>query len=183
MPEENREKEPALRGPCCTECGSDDIQTEGFVGVTDEGEVSWRTGGFYCASCGYLLPKTAAGETPFFHALNSLEVCQLCARSQLAFSLFMELEWKPDVILGKRAGAGGYELEIRPNHNSGLLVLKDDLDDRKAVLITTTKPREFCFRGWLGIREAKSHPEWLAAHGGREEAWLVPRSALLDFQK
>jgi hypothetical protein len=124
----------------CPECGSNDVQIESYI-TDDRGPVA--SCGFYCVSCGYLVPKTIVQEP------------------------------KPEV--------GGYELKMRPNHSFGLVLRKDDIDERKAVLMTTTDGRIFCLRGWCSVREAKMHPEWLAADGGGKEVWVVPQSALLDL--
>jgi hypothetical protein len=164
--------EPASESGLCPECGSDDVQVESYL-AEDGTALEW--GGFYCVSCGYLVRKTAAKSgSPW-----SLDIHRLCAISELAFCVGMGLEWKPNVNR-RRTDVCGYELRARRNHSCELLVRKDDIDGRKAVLVTGSN-RTFCIRGWFSIGEAKTHPEWLATYGSREEAWFVPQSALLNF--
>jgi|SRR6516225_2192581 len=82
------------------------------------------------------------------------------------------------IVRENKTSAGGFELKMRTNHSSNLVLRKDDIDDRKAFLLTTTDCKNFCIHGGISVREAKAHPEWLATDGGGEEVWVVPRSAL-----
>jgi hypothetical protein len=143
----------------CPECGSTDIQVESYL-AADGIALEW--GGFYCISCGYLVPKSVAGddESAISNTPVSLEVHKLCALAELAFCLFIGRKWKRDIV-GKNTAVGGYELKIRTDHSAQLVVRKDDIDERTAVLITTTDGRNFCIRGVFNIGEAKRHPEWL----------------------
>jgi hypothetical protein len=143
----------------CPKCGSDDIQVESCL-AEDGTALEW--GGFYCIGCGYFARKAAAGDdvSEISNTPVRLEVHQLCARAEVAFCQFME-SLKADVVSSKPTDIGGWELKIRTDHSAELAVRKGDVDDRKAVLMTTTDGRTFCIRGWINVKEAKAHPKWL----------------------
>jgi hypothetical protein len=70
-------------------------------------------------------------------------------------------------------------LEIRgrskPWHD--LIIRKDDNPDSPYVLVVQESENTFRIVGWIMGKDAQ-RPEWLASHGGREEAWFVPQKAL-----
>lgn len=85
--------------------------------------------------------------------------------------------WSASVNTFKSEGdVGAVEVRTRSKDDYDLIVRKDDRDDAIYVLVVGRAP---CFRvvGWIHGLEAKA-PVFLASHGGREEAYFVPQSAL-----
>lgn len=70
-------------------------------------------------------------------------------------------------------------LRLPANHSMDLIVRPDDADDGKYILVTGQMPA-YQVWGWIYGRDAK-RPEWLKDHGGRPDAWFVPKSALKPF--
>jgi hypothetical protein len=146
----------------CPKCGSDDIQVESCL-AEDGTDLEW--GGFYYIGCGYFARKAAAGDdvSEISSTPVGLEVHKLCVRAEMAFCQGIKLEYKSGLsskLVSKPSEVDGWEFRIRTDHSAQMVVRRDDLDDRKAVLITTDG-RNFCIRGWVNVKEAKAHPEWL----------------------
>jgi hypothetical protein len=83
-----------------------------------------------------------------------------------------------------RADVGEVEVRTRGFDKDGrdtyeLIVRKDDKDDARFILVTGRAPK-FDVHGFILGRDAK-RPEWLKGHGGREQAYFVPRSALTSL--
>jgi hypothetical protein len=125
----------------CPKCGSDDVQLESCL--TEDGTALER-GGFYCIGCGYFARKAAADDvSEISNTPVGLEVLKLCVSAEMAFCQGLKLEYKSD-LSSKPTEVGYWELKIRTDHNAQMVVHRDDLDDRIAVLITTTDGRTFC---------------------------------------
>ena len=83
----------------------------------------------------------------------------------------------PTVNNFKEADLGkNVQVRLRTMHDWDLIIRDDDNPDHVFVLVTGYGP-EFCVRGWAYARDVML-PEYRANHGGSQESWFVPESAL-----
>lgn len=75
------------------------------------------------------------------------------------------------------ADVGAVEVRTRSRHDYDLIIREDDTPGSVFILVTGRAPA-YWVRGWIRAADAREHPEWRQAHGGREPAWFVPVAAL-----
>ena len=71
------------------------------------------------------------------------------------------------------------EVRTRSNPSYELLIRKDDIPDRKYVLVVKV-PEGYNIVGWMRAKEVFPHIEWISNHGGHGDAWFVPQFKLHD---
>ena len=104
------------------------------------------------------------------------------AAGEMAFAKHAGFYWGATVNSFKLPDVGAIQVRTRSRHSYDLIIRRGDCDDDVFVLVTGIAPR-FVIRGWIGAREAKSHPEWIQTHGEGEAAWFVPQAALLAWKR
>jgi hypothetical protein len=97
------------------------------------------------------------------------------ACGEMAFAKGIGLYWDAGVDTFKAPDVGLIQVRTRSKDYYELIVRKDDPDEI-FVLVTGTAPC-YTIRGWMNGKDAKQE-KWLKGHGGREEAYFVPQSAL-----
>lgn len=91
-------------------------------------------------------------------------------------------EFSPTINNFKEADIGkNLQVKTRSRHDYDLLVRRDDNPEHWFLLVTGLAPL-FCVRGWIKGSDAMKDC-YLAAHGGREEAFFVPARDLRPLVK
>ena len=98
---------------------------------------------------------------------------------ELGVARFQHLDdWVPSVDTFKSMpDVEDFEVRCRSRHPYDLLVRADDEAAKRYVLATCEEIREVYVWGWTWGHEAKQE-RFLAAHGGREPAYFVPKDDL-----
>lgn len=103
------------------------------------------------------------------------------ACGELAVARHLGVFWDLGMDRFKMPDVGDLHVRTRSRHDYDLIVRKDDPREGIYVLVTGTAP-VFHIRGWMAGAEAQS-PCFLAAHGGREEAYFVPADELYPLSE
>lgn len=109
--------------------------------------------------------------------VSGLEGHVLGAAGEMVCAKALGRYWEPRVNTFKAADLGRrLQVRTRSRHDYDLIIRKDDNDD-DAFALVTHEVGGFCLWGWTFARDGK-FPGFLQTHGGREEAYFVPQSAL-----
>lgn len=102
------------------------------------------------------------------------------AVGELAASKVLGVQWTGSVDTFKSASDldGNIEIRFRSNPEWDLIV-REDRDDAKLVLVRGMPPGAIEVAGWIMGKDAKQD-RWKARHGGLREAYFVPAGELRD---
>lgn len=101
------------------------------------------------------------------------------ALGELAFSKWARTYWAPSVNTFENADIGDrWQIRTRSEPWHDLIVRPTDSDNQWFVLVIGTNDTWTIKGGIVGIDAKK--PEYIADHGGRDEAYFVPASKLMQ---
>lgn len=100
------------------------------------------------------------------------------ACGEMAAAKALGMFWSGSINTFKDGGDIGRSIQVRTRSrlDYDLIVRPDDPLDAVFILVLGMAPK-FDVAGWI-LGGAARREEWLASHGGRPEAWFVPRGAL-----
>jgi hypothetical protein len=111
--------------------------------------------------------------------LKGLGLHFLGVAGEAGFARFQHLDdWAPTVdTFRSMPDVGEFEVRCRSRHTYDLLVRADDSDESRYILATCENGVDVWVWGWIEGRDARQE-RFLAAHGGREPAYFVPKGEL-----
>lgn len=104
------------------------------------------------------------------------------ATGEVAVAKALDMQWPGWINRFKSRPDLGNRIEVRHRRDGSrdLIVRKDD-DSNSLFVLTTGQDNEVVVHGYIKGKVAKKKI-WLAAHGGKPEAYFVPRANLMPIE-